>query len=109
MYGRVVLRKYVTRTTLIIAIGVLAFGGVLTAILLSSHPSDDHTPATAQIEVRANHRAQIIVSGRSIGLAPRMLVVPMSTTPIDIGADYGHGRVVTRSVVPDHNQLVDFH
>jgi|HubBroStandDraft_6_1064221.scaffolds.fasta_scaffold302637_2 hypothetical protein len=108
MYGRVVPRKYVTPTTVIIAIGVLAFAGVITAILLSSHPSDDHAPTTAQIEVRSNHRAQILFGGKSIGLAPRMLVVPMSTTPIDIAADYGHGRVITRSVVPDHNQLVDF-
>ncbi len=108
MYGRVVLRKYVTRTTLIIAIGVLAFGGVVAAILMSSHPADDHTPPTVQIEVRANHRAQIILGGRSIGLAPRMLVVPMSTAPIELRADYGHGRVIARSVVPDHNQLVDF-
>lgn len=108
MYGRVVPRKYVTRTTLIIAIGVLAFAGVITAILLSAHPSDDHSPPTVQIEVRTNRRAQIRFAGRSIGMAPRMLVVPMSTAPIELQADYGHGRVIARSVIPDHNQLVDF-
>jgi hypothetical protein len=108
MYGRVVLRKYVTRTRAIIAIGVLAFGGVLAAILLSSHPADDHTPPTVQIEIRSNHRAQIIIAGRSIGLAPRKIEVPMSKAPIELRADYGHGRVATRSVVPDQNQLVDF-
>ena len=106
MYGRAVPRKYVTRTTVIIAIGVLAFGGVLAAILLSSHP-DDGKPPNVEIEVRAKGRAQIRVSGRTLGRSPRMVVVPMSTAPLEVEADYGPGHVVSRSIVPDHSQVVD--
>ena len=101
------LRKYVTRTTVIIAIGVLAFVGILCAILLSSHPSNDSAQGSVQIELRTSRPAQLRVGGRPLGTAPRLIDVPTSTTPIQLQADYGRGRVITRSVVPDKNQVVD--
>ena len=89
-----------------LAIGVLAFAGVIAAILLSSHPSDDGNAPTVNIEIRARGRAEIRAMGNMLGLAPRMLVVPMSRVPFGVQADLGHGRVVSKSVVPDHDQVV---
>lgn len=101
------LRKYVTRTTVIVAVGVLAFGGLIAGILLSSNrPADDGKPPTVNLEIRARGRVHVRVSGRDLGLAPRMLVVPASTAPLEVDGDLGHGRLVSKTVVPDHDQIV---
>jgi hypothetical protein len=89
-----------------IAIGALAFAGVIAVILLSSHPADDTTAQTVNIEIRARTRAEIHAMGRLLGPAPKMLVVPMSHAPFAVQADLGHGRVVSKTVVPDHDQVV---
>jgi len=107
LYGRVVLRKYVTRTTVIIAIGVLAFAGVVAGILLSSHPADDQKPETVHIEIRSQIRATLYLAGKRLGLAPRELEMPASLRPFEIRAELRGGRVVTQQIVPDHNQIVD--
>jgi len=88
-----------------ICIGVLAFGGVIAAILLSSHPPDD-APETVQIEVRTQRRVPIRIDGHAVGRAPVMVAVPKGHAPVQIEADLG-GRTVSRSVVPDRDQLVD--
>jgi hypothetical protein len=107
MYGRAVPRKYVTRTTVIIAIGVLAFAGVIAAILLSSRPAAQAKPETVHIEIQSMTRAALSLNGRTLGLAPRQIEMPASTTPFEIKAVLRNGRVVTQQIVPDHNQIVE--
>lgn len=107
LYGRVVLRKYVTRTTVIIAIGALAFAGVVAAILLSSHPADEQKPETVHIELTSQIRATLYYNGRKLGLAPRELNMPASNKPFEVRAELRGGRVVTQQIVPDHSQIVD--
>jgi hypothetical protein len=107
VYGRVVLRKYVTPTTVIIAIGVLAFVGVIAVILASSRAPEDQPVPTVHIELRASVRAVLHFNGKTLGLAPRELVMPASSTPLTVTADLPRGRTVTKTFVPDTNQIVD--
>ena len=90
-----------------IAIGVLAFAGVIAVILLSAGPATDAKPKTVNVEIRVRGRAEIRAMGKLLGLAPRLLVVPISQAPFLVQADLGHGRVLAKSVVPDHDQVVE--
>jgi hypothetical protein len=101
-----VLRKYITRATVIVALCVTAAAAVIAGILLSSRPIDDQK-VTVTIEIRAQKRALIKVDGNPIGFAPRGLTLPLSSNPITIEAAFPHGRTTTKTVIPDHNQLVD--
>ena len=107
VYGRVVLRKYVTPTTVVIALAVLAFAGVIVAILASSRAPEDQPVPTVHIELRTSQRALLHFNGKTLGLAPRELVMPASSTPLTVTADLPRGRFATKTFVPDKNQIVD--
>ncbi|HEX4450633.1 MAG TPA: hypothetical protein VH143_07175 [Kofleriaceae bacterium] len=100
-------RKYINRTTLIIAAAVIAVAAVIASVMLTSRPADEYKP-TVTIEVRTQKRARVKIDGNAAGFAPRGFVVPFSTMKtITIEVDMAHGRTATKTVMPDQNQVVD--
>jgi hypothetical protein len=101
-------RKSKVLTIAIIAGGILAFVGVIAAILLSSSPPETTTgkAETIQIEVRSTPHAAIRVDGRDAGHAPVMLAIPKRTGSVRIEADTRRG-TIERVITPDHDQVVD--
>jgi uncharacterized protein involved in outer membrane biogenesis len=100
--------KYINRTTVIVAAVVLAVVAVVAIVMLTSKPADEYKP-TVTVEVRSQKRAQVKIDGNPVGFAPRGFVVPFSTTKtITIEVELAHGRIATKTVMPDQNQIVDF-
>ena len=103
------------RFPLVAILGVLAIVGVVVAVLVvmsgqSAAPGftpGADTPGVA-IEVAARPNAKILIDGHSAGTTPLTLHVPRSTQPVTIEAVFRRGKVA-KQVVPDHDQLVDFH
>jgi serine/threonine-protein kinase len=90
----------------------LVVAGVVTAGVITQLHSNKHhddygklpeTPGTIGIEVRSRDPAMITIDGHKAGSAPLTLHVPKGTTPIEIS----NGKTL-QSVIPDHDQMVDF-
>jgi hypothetical protein len=101
-------RKSKVLTIAIVAGGIVAFVGVIAAIMLSSSPAETTTgkAETVQIEVRSTPHAPIRVDGRDVGHAPVMLAIPKRTGSVRIEADTRRG-TIERVIAADHDQVVD--
>lgn len=92
-----------------IVIGVIVAGVVAAGVVVQLHAKKPQarslpdTEGTVGIEIRANPPAAIRIDGHKAGKTPLTLHVRKSTTPVQIS----NGRQ-TKSVIPDHDQLVDF-
>jgi len=90
----------------VVVAGVLAAGIIVQLRANKHHGSESQLPATegmVGIEIRAKAPAMITIDGHKAGKAPLTLHVRKGTTPVEIS----NGRQ-TKSVVPDHDQLIDF-
>lgn len=107
IYGAAVSTEQRSRLPIVIAAcGVLAFGAVVTAILIFSHgPAADTGPDVVHIEVRSRTKAPVMIGGRMVGRAPLLVAVPRSYTPTEIDVQVGveHWR---QTITPDHDQVV---
>lgn len=98
-----------SNTWLWIAIGVIVAGIVAAGVVIQLHAKKPASPVTRDtggtvgIEIRANPAAMIRIDGHKAGKTPLTVHVQKSTTPVQI--DNGHQ---IKTVVPDHDQLVDF-
>jgi hypothetical protein len=91
-------------------IGVVVAGVIAVGVVVQMHakPKDNYgtlpeTPGKVRIEIRANPKAMIKIDGKKAGATPLSLYVTKSTTPVQID----NGKQI-KSVIPDHDQLVDF-
>lgn len=88
---------------------VVVVGGLITAgVIVQMHArppihQEDVPAGTVQLEIRAKHPALITVEGHRIGRAPVEIHVPKSATPLGIS----NGKM-TKAVIPDHDQTIDF-
>ena len=88
---------------------VVIVGGLITAgVYVQMHTKrpihkNDVPAGTVQLEIRSKHPAQITVEGHRLGRAPVEIHVPKSATPLGIS----NGKM-TKAVVPDHDQTIDF-
>ncbi len=100
------LRRYAFPLTLA---AIVVAVGIVVAIVLATREeaAPDKREGTTGIEIRAKPPALIKVDGHSVGKSPVTVHVPASTTPLRIEA-VRKGGAQSRSVVPDHDQLVDF-
>ena len=98
-----------SNTWLWVALGVIVAGVIAAGVVVQLHAKQPRsralpaTEGTVGIEIRANPPAQIRIDGNKAGKTPLTLHVRKSTTPVQI--DNGKQ---TKTVIPDHDQLVDF-
>jgi PEGA domain len=106
----------------VIAVAIVAIVAIVTVVVVivartpstppatTTRPADQQLPATAtmvSIEVRSRPRGAITFDGHRAGTTPLTVHVPKATRSIEIGATLaGHHR--TRTVIPDHDQTIDF-
>jgi hypothetical protein len=95
---------------------VLLIGGVVAAVMVimsrgqpsrPHHPDETPTSEMVVIEIHAKPVATIRVGGNRAGTTPLTLHLPKSATAIIVEATV-RGRQLSRQVIPDRDQLVDF-
>jgi len=112
------------RTILAVVIAVLVMGGAATVIYaVARSPGATKSESSAsekiRIEVRSMPAMDIAKDGRHMGRTPLSFVVSKSKNPITLQADWVEQRIyatgprqiprtATRTVVPDHDQTIDF-
>ena len=106
---------------IIAALVVVAGAIVLVSLEVGGMGTDERSqPERVRLEIRASEAAKIRMNGRSIGQTPLSIYVPKSSEQITLEATMVEHwanrrgqmtepeRHMTKTIVPDHDQLVDF-
>jgi hypothetical protein len=97
-------------------------GLVIVIVVVAARDVASSQPAVDQvrIEIRSMPAATIAIGRRTLGTTPLSIYLPSGTQPVEIdavmeeirytlrGKRVRNERQLTRSIVPDHDQVVDF-